>query len=553
MLSINNYIPPIHVRVVFAMIAIVFLGIRISFAKDINYTKFEVIRNGDFEQDRDAWYVNRSNISSLAGKDGSYGLDLGHGSKVDPYNCYAFQKLMIPSELNSATIRFDYGIDDKDYYDPSPVNFEVSIVASKGFDSEKLGENPPVEVIDVIHTETIATAFNWQGFRAELTPDLLGAMQAAHEAGEFVFLLFSQNNGNGGGDPRFDIYIDNVFFTINGVQHVPELGGKIAYLEDNVENEPYALDILDPNTLEAKTIWSRPEDDTIVYGVHEMAWRPDGSEIAFVSDKDFLNSSLYSDIYAIKPDGTDLRKVTELLEFNRSGINPRSLLPCDLTWKHDGSEIGFRMLGFYKIPADPKEPYVWTEVKPSGGFLSNSITWSPVDDRYLYCDYRNITINQLFVAEEGGEPRLLLENNNDFTQPAWLPDGSGFVYIGQPEDNGNIDDNIFYYDFRTEQKLRLTYFRYEDIENLSISPNGQYVVFEMRKEAASIYHHSDLWVMDRLNPTNIWPITVSGNCTKPVWSPTGGPDNNNGNNDDRNNAGGGGGGGGGCFVSNCFQ
>jgi hypothetical protein len=551
MRSVKNFNLPIYVHIVCAMIFFMILGIQSAYAKDISYDDYEIIRNGDFEQDRNAWHVYWCNITSSAQKDGEFGLSLDNLGESS-YR-YAFQKLTIPSELNAATIRFDYRVTEKDYEEPSPIIFEVSVGTGKGFDSENLEVIPPLNTIDVIYNETITAAFDWQEYRAELTPSLISAMQKAHEAGEFVFLLFSQENTNGEDDPRFIIDIDNLSLEINGVQHVPELGGKIAYLEDNDENEPYALNILDPNTLELNTIWSRPKNDTIAFPAREVLWRPDGTEIAFVSDQDFPNSALEADIFAIQPDGSHLRKITERLEgYYRNFNHPGWYVPRDLSWKHDGSEIAFQMLGFKKIPANPSNPYLWTDVEPDGGMLSNSFTWSPVDDRYLYCDYRSITVEQLYIAEEGGKPRLLLENNNDFTQPAWLPDGSGFVYVGQPKDNGDFDDNIFYYDFQTEQKQRLTYFRYDVIESLSISPNGQYIVFEMRNTVGKPYQ-SDLWIMDRLNPTDIWPITASGNCTTPVWSPTGVVDDNNGNNknngDQNNDAGGGGG----CFIRSVWN
>lgn len=90
---------------------------------------------------------------------------------------------------------------------------------------------------------------------------------------------------------------------------------------------------------------------------------------------------------------------------------------------------------------------------------------------------------------------------------------------------------------------RLTYFGNEMIEGLSISPSGQYIVFELRNKLTPPYQ-SDLWIMDRLNPVEMWPITASGDCTVPKWSPKAVSGAADGGGD-----GSGDGGGGGCFIS----
>lgn len=123
------------------------------------------------------------------------------------------------------------------------------------------------------------------------------------------------------------------------------------------------------------------------------------------------------------------------------------------------------------------------------------------------------------MAEEGGEPEIIVENINDYTQPAWLPDGSGIVYTGQPDRRYSFDDNIYFHDLASGQTQRLTYFYRENIQNLSISPDGRHIVYERRTQPGAHYR-SDFWIMDRLNPVERWRVTYQGNCTHPDWSRT---------------------------------
>jgi TolB protein len=45
-------------------------------------------------------------------------------------------------------------------------------------------------------------------------------------------------------------------------------------------------------------------------GINELAWSPDGGELAFSSGHDSVASYYHADIYAIKPDGTSFRRIT---------------------------------------------------------------------------------------------------------------------------------------------------------------------------------------------------------------------------------------------------
>jgi hypothetical protein len=473
-------------------------------------------------------------------------------------------------------------------------------------------------------------------------------------AGEHVFLKFAQNKSDTYNIHGFYTDIDNVSFRVSGTQKVPELHGTIAYLEENYEGDPFAIGTLDPNTNETKTIWTHPDGKFDKYS--NLAWKPDGTELAFLSDHDFHFSIFRADIFAIKPDGSGLRRIPGYREvdaenlarvtvrgaieadtgvggatysiimgiqgtgngqmitvsegetvsftipdvpvlgdpevFNQpfilqywgggcsAGIEyafPMGVVtngsvdlgtisflaancigtltsyrPSGLSWKHDGSEIGFALFGLYKMPVDAVSEFEIEELKPHNGGLSSNLAWSPVDERYLYEDTAFPSANhQLFLAEEGGEPELILEDHNGYVTSVWLPDGSGFIYVGIPD--SGFDDNIYLHDLASGTDSRLTYFKFEQIETLSLSPDGRHIVFEF---------HGGLWIMDRTNPVEIWPITEGGSYICPDWSRTDvvlvddstddsgdDSDKDGGDSESEIDATGGGGGGGGCFVN----
>lgn len=231
------------------------------------------------------------------------------------------------------------------------------------------------------------------------------------------------------------------------------------------------------------------------------------------------------------------------IEFSTDGHTPHGL-----SWSRDGSGIWTGLMAsFQKFdPTASTVPVTWNspfsgETIPTS-FDAHNMQWSPVEDRYLYMDL-STTGNvwyRIFIASVGGQPQLLLEDVEDVT-PAWLPDGSGFIYV---RDTASNNPNIFHYDLATGEIKRLTYFFYEHIQNVSVSPEGAHIVFEKCAGRNSC----ELWVMDRLNPANMWQIIEGGYYSGPDWSLTdvslAAPSNGQSN----SGSGSGSKGSGGCFI-----
>lgn len=72
-------------------------------------------------------------------------------------------------------------------------------------------------------------------------------------------------------------------------------GGQIRLIEANGGND--------------RALWSTPSAQN-GYAVSGLSWKPDGTEIAFASDHEQAVSAFTWDIYAVRPDGSGLRKLT---------------------------------------------------------------------------------------------------------------------------------------------------------------------------------------------------------------------------------------------------
>lgn len=58
-------------------------------------------------------------------------------------------------------------------------------------------------------------------------------------------------------------------------------------------------------------------------------------------------------------------------------------------------------------------------------------------------------------------------------------------------------------------------FQDEFVFNPSLSPDGDYIVFDWQTNVSP--DRRDLWIMDRSNPLEMWQLTDDGKSTNPNW------------------------------------
>lgn len=78
----------------------------------------------------------------------------------------------------------------------------------------------------------------------------------------------------------------------------------IAYIRNGAE-----IRVIDSNGNNDRLLWTHP-DAKEPLGLFDLAWRPDGKELAFSSAHEAVYSFYHADIYSIKPDGSGFRKIT---------------------------------------------------------------------------------------------------------------------------------------------------------------------------------------------------------------------------------------------------
>jgi hypothetical protein len=391
--------------------------------------------------------------------------------------------------------------------------------------------------------------------------------------------------------------------------------GLIAYVRGGKE-----IHVIKPDGTGDRLIWSAPQA-TPQLGVNGLAWRPDGKELAFTSGHAAATSIYHTDVYAIHPDGTGLRRVTNAPDPSQYGkykkgtvkltvrnsqlfvtrpeaktdmvlvyiagapeaqrisvpvgtaktvtfqnvadfgdvaqqavaIHGRyrwfipgfdvkagqvSTFPELVTtgdgvelhgafrpvWRSDGSRISFRN-GLCMISSVPVNPPVGEHVaKPmfSGKNPLGTCSWdwgpaAATAGEILYTENDSGASHIWRIKEGGTHPGTKLTQFTNIPYQMlqdlhWLPDASGLLYS-----NHNLFkewSNIFRYDFASKRTTQVTKLDKEFVRQFSISPDGQWIVFERGKS------------LDEDDPADLWITRIDGsqprllvkNALRPAWS-----------------------------------
>lgn len=226
-------------------------------------------------------------------------------------------------------------------------------------------------------------------------------------------------------------------------------------------------------------------------------WSPDGTQIAFESDRDGFSAR----IYLMNADGSDQRALT-------------SSRGSGAAWSPDGTQIAFHAnrengTEIYTINLDGSDLLRLTN---SPGNDINPV-WSPDGHQIAFVSFRDGDQEIYVINADGSEPRNLTNNPGKDTYPAWAPDGQQIAFTSDRD--GDQEIYIIQVDGSNPQNLtqRAQANDYRPIW----SPDGRQIVFDSWDDTGN----RDIYLMNA-DGSHLMNLTQDpGEDLGPSWSPDG--------------------------------
>jgi dipeptidyl aminopeptidase/acylaminoacyl peptidase len=235
------------------------------------------------------------------------------------------------------------------------------------------------------------------------------------------------------------------------------------------------------------------------------AWSPDGSRIAFLSDRD----------------GTTQIHVLFVATGELAQLTHTERSPGNLGWSNDGKRIAFTAF----VPDEdpilpvqlPKRPRGAEWAK--GATIVDRLTWArdgegPVEKGYT----------QVFTIDAitGGTPAQITSGTFNHNRPEWAPD-SLTIYVSairKPDaEYLHGDSEIYAVDLKTLGVTALTDRKGPD-SNPTVSPNGQWIGYAGYDDKNYTSHVSSLYVMDKSGGAKrVWADKLNDSPSNLSWAP----------------------------------
>lgn len=204
------------------------------------------------------------------------------------------------------------------------------------------------------------------------------------------------------------------------------------------------------------------------------------------------------------------------------------------TWHYSGSQIGylFNYNSIRKISPTPAPLDFGANMLAAPGsampdFVSR-LAYGPTQataNQLLYVGSTTFEDRSIYLVTEGssspGTPLVTLDFSEWIMGLAWLPDGSGFAYSlleTSYSPTYTQSANIFIYTFANKASTRVTHYTDQFAGQLSVSPDGQQIVFERGSSIDIGYEleNSDLYIVNR-NGSGVRLLVANGRA--PAWRP----------------------------------
>ena len=209
------------------------------------------------------------------------------------------------------------------------------------------------------------------------------------------------------------------------------------------------------------------------------AWSPDGRRIAFTSDRNSGNWELY----VMNADGAEQIRLTNTPEQDEG-------VPA---WSPDGEKIAY-VVGFFGGPtihvmnADGSDRRRLVD--------GNWPSWSPDGKRLVYTDFSVGEERLAVMNADGSQQRRLpsslvrrLTGTADAYEAAWSPDGKRFAYVSALRTN---NEEIYVMNVDGSHRIRLTDIPGNDHWPPTWSPDGSRIAFT----SAGTDRRGEIYVMN---------------------------------------------------------
>ena len=306
----------------------------------------------------------------------------------------------------------------------------------------------------------------------------------------------------------------------------PGTNGQIAFMRLDSDDE-FQVWVANPDLSHQVQLTYGPGSDAWF-----PAWSPDGAWITFSShrsDPDPSDAIEISDVFTMRPDGSEVRKLTDSTGF--SG-NP--------SWSPDGRWLVFSSNGgdasqgqrIYIMPSDGSASPRRITTLPAGSLGQELARFSPDGRRLVFNEVRLVDTpdgaaeqSALFtIAPDSSKLRRVTAWDINAADADWSPDGKRLVFSARLAENNSIQ-SVMAAD-EDGQHLRLltrgdqargegAAFRYQESFNPAWSPDGRQVIF-----VRATYTEADGFAMglQTMKPNGSGPVAISfGEEHQPDW------------------------------------